>query len=84
MWVKLNEERGNLLIGHVSCMYVHNATIGLVCIFQWNNRLLYCRSPVQVTLSLTDIALECLCTGSGTHQQNYVLVAAEAAKAYVR
>ena len=38
----------------------------------------------QMTVSLTDIALQCLCTSSGTHRQNYVLVAAEAAKAYAK
>ena len=38
----------------------------------------------QITLSLTDVALECLCTSSCTHQEDYVLVAAEAAKAYAR
>ena len=40
--------------------------------------------PLQVTIPLMDIALECISTSSGTHHQQYVLTASQPAKAGTR
>ena len=67
--------------GDVVCwLFVHIVH----CCFLMMHDLRSAMLPLQVTIPLMDIALECISTSSGIHHQQYVLTASQPAKAGTR